>query len=73
MSDNRKAQDSKHAPGARFGARFWDAVEVEIEVLDAADFALFQVADQLPIEPRPGYAESLGQSLSGLVRARFSN
>jgi hypothetical protein len=73
MSENRRAQDSKHAPGARFDARFWDAVEVEIEVLDASDFALFEVADQLPIEPRPGFAEALGQSLSGRVRARFSN
>lgn len=73
MSESRKAQDSKHAPGARFGTRFWDAVEVEIEVLDASDFALFEVADQLPIEPRPGFADSLARSLSGLVRARFSN
>lgn len=73
MSDSRKAQDARHAPGARFGVRFWDAVEVEIEVLDASDFALFQAADQLPIEPRPAFAASLGQSLAGLVRSRFSN
>ena len=63
----------RHAPGARFGARFWDAVEYEIEALDADDFGLFLAADRLPFAPRPGVAEALGDSLAALCRARFSN
>lgn len=74
MGENdRKAQHARQAPGARFGTRFWDAVESEIEALDEADLALFLVADTLPCEPRPGVAESIGASLAALCRARFSN
>jgi hypothetical protein len=65
------------APGAlldtRFGARFWDAVEYEIEALDADDFALFLAADRLPCAAGPGFAESLADSLGALCRTRFSN
>jgi hypothetical protein len=73
MGENRKAQAVWHAPGARFGARFWDAVEYEIEALDLADFELFLEADKLPFEPRPGVAETLLESLAAFCRARFSN
>ena len=73
MGGNEKARHEIHAPGARFGARFWDAVEFEIEALDAADFALFLAADRLPCEARPGVVESLAASLATLCRARFSN
>jgi hypothetical protein len=61
------------AVSARFGARFWDAVEYEIDALDAADFELFLEADRLPIEPRPGVSEALAESLAAFCRARFSN
>jgi hypothetical protein len=73
MSESRKAKPAMHAPGARFGARFWDAVECEIEALDEADFAFFLAADRLPIDARAGFGEQLGQSLAGLCRTRFSN
>ena len=64
---------TRHAPGARFGARFWDAVEYEIEALDADDFALFLEADRLPFAAHPGFVAALGDSLAALCRARFSN
>ncbi len=73
MRQRQKTEKAGHAADARFGSRFWDAVEYEIEVLDAADFDLFLVADRLPIEPRAGFADALRQSLSRLCRARFSN
>jgi hypothetical protein len=73
MSKKRKTGQAMLAADARFGARFWDAVEHEIEVLDEADFALFLAADRLPIEPRADFADALGRSLSRLCRARFSN
>jgi len=73
MGANGKTQASRYAPGAAFGARFWDEVEYEIEALDAADFELFLAADRLPFVPRPGVAETLGDSLAALCRARFSN
>jgi len=74
MSDRRKAeQHTKHAPGARYGAQFWDAVECEIEALDASDLAFFLAADELPLEPSPDFAAALGESLGKLCRARFSN
>jgi hypothetical protein len=63
----------RHAPGARFGARFWEAVECEIEALDARDFALFLAADRLPFAGRPGVFESLLKTLGARCRARFSN
>jgi len=64
---------SQRAPGARFGARFWDAVEYEIEALDADDFALFLAADRLPCAAAPARIDALGDSLAALCRARFSN
>ena len=57
----------------RFGAQFWEAVECEIEALDAADYALFLGADQLEIEPRPGFERALETHLRGLCRRRWSN
>lgn len=74
MSDRRKAeQHGKHSPGARYGAQFWDAVECEIEALDASDFTAFVAAGELPLEPSPDFAAGLGESLGKLCRARFSN
>ncbi len=73
MGESGKAAQVRHAPGARFGARFWDGVEYEIEALDARDFALFLEADRLPYAGRPGVAEELARSLAALCRARFSN
>jgi len=73
MSENGKAQSARYAPGARFGARFWEEVEYEVEALDAADFELFIAADELPIEPRQEALEALVESLAVLCRARFSN
>ena len=35
MGENRRAQQPRQAAGLRFGASFWDAVESEIEALDA--------------------------------------
>jgi hypothetical protein len=69
----RAAPQARQAPGARFGASFWDAVELEIEALDADDFALFLAADGLPCRAAPGLRQSLGDSLAALCRARFSN
>jgi hypothetical protein len=73
MGRSGHTQASRLAPGARFGARFWDAVEHEIEALDADDFALFLAADRLPFAGRPEAVEALGDSLAALCRARFSN
>ena len=73
MGNSGHSQASRQAPGARFGARFWDAVEYEIEALDADDFALFLAADRLPCAAAPRLVEALGDSLARLCRARFSN
>jgi len=73
MGGKQRTQQSRQAADLRFGERFWDAVEYEIEALDAADFALFLAADRLPFAPRPGVAEALGVSLASICRARFSN
>ena len=73
MADMRQTQAAWQAPGARFGARFWDAVEYEIEALDASDFELFLEADELPFAPRAELEESLARSLAAVCRARFSN
>ena len=73
MAKKQRAEKARRAVGARFGTRFWDAVEYEIEVLDEADFAFFLAADRLSIEPRAVFADALGRSLSRLCRARFSN
>ena len=67
MSDRRRVDShARHAPGARYGAQFWDAVECEIEALDASDFAAFVAADDLPIEPRAEFSRGLGESLAAL-------
>ncbi len=73
MGENRRGQRSAHAVSVRFGTRFWDAVEYEIEALDAGDFALFLAADRFPCEARPGAFESIGARLAVLCRERFSN
>ncbi|MEX2208946.1 MAG: hypothetical protein WEF50_22245 [Myxococcota bacterium] len=73
MGNSGHSKAPRQAPGARFGAHFWDAVEVEIEALDVDDFALFLAADRLPCAAAPGRFEALGDALSGLCRARFSN
>lgn len=73
MGNSGHGKASRQAPGARFGARFWDAVEYEIEALDADDFALFLAADGQPCAASPGRFESLGESLAALCRTRFSN
>lgn len=73
MSDRRRVEQHRHAPGARHGAEFWDAVECEIEALDASDFAAFLAAGDLPIEPHAEFERALGESLAALYRARFSN
>jgi hypothetical protein len=73
MGEKLSEKHPRQAPGLRFGARFWDAVEYEIEALDALDFELFLAADRLPFDPGPGVAASLGASLAALCRARFSN
>jgi hypothetical protein len=73
MSDRRRVEQHRHAPGARHGAEFWDAVECEVEVLDASDFAAFHAAGDLPLEPRAEFEQALGKSLAALCRARFSN
>ena len=57
----------------RFGAQFWEAVESEIEALDAGDFALFLGADQLEIEPRPVFEAALETHLRTVCRRRWSN
>jgi hypothetical protein len=74
MSDRRRVEPhTRYAPAARYGAEFWDAVECEIEALDASDFVDFLAADELPFEPRAGFSRALGESLAGLCRTRFSN
>lgn len=73
MAENRKAQQPRQAPGLRFGASFWDAVECEIEALDADDLELFLAGDRLPCQARSGAIESIGATLAALCRARFSN
>ena len=73
MDGKQRAQQPRQAPDVRFGTRFWDAVEYEIEALDAGDFALFLAADQLPFAARSGVADALGESLAAICRARFSN
>jgi len=73
MGEKRATPAPRVAADVRFGARFWDAVEYEVEVLDEDDFALFLAADQLPCEVRPGALESIGASLAALCRSRFSN
>ncbi len=73
MGENQNGRQARQAPGARFGARFWDAVEYEIEALDASDFGMFLAADRLPFEPGPGVSDEITESLAALCRARFSN
>ena len=75
MSERQTRQNAqaRMAGSGRFGARFWDGVESEIEALDPADFALFLEADRLAIEPRGGFERSLETRLRGLVRRRWSN
>ncbi|HTO68397.1 MAG TPA: hypothetical protein VMR31_00925 [Myxococcota bacterium] len=65
--------DARSGSQARHGARFWDAVEREIEALDAGDLALFLAADHLPIEPRASFRRGLRGHLQALCRARWSN
>jgi hypothetical protein len=71
--DTRMQAQSRRAASGRFGSRFWDGVESEVESLDTADFALFLGADQLDIEPRPAFERSLETHLRALVRRRWSN
>jgi hypothetical protein len=74
MSERTKRQHAQQTAGSgRFGARFWDGVETEIEALDLNDFALFLGADRLAIEPRPRFERSLDTHLRALVRRRWSN
>jgi hypothetical protein len=73
MGNSGHSKTARQAPGARFEARFWDAVEYEIEALDAGDFELFLAADRLPCAATPGVVEALGDSLAALCRSRFSN
>ena len=73
MSERDTRQCARRSAAGRFGARFWEGVESEIEALDPADFALFLGAHQLGIEPRPGFESALGAHLGALVRRRWSN
>jgi hypothetical protein len=77
MGRSGERPSDRRAPGAppadRFDARFWDAVEYEIEALDADDFALFLAADGLPCVASRSFADALAGSLASLCRARFSN
>jgi len=57
----------------RFGSSFWDGVECELEVLDAADFEDFLAAEALPIQPSEGFREQLSGYLKGLIRSRFAH
>jgi hypothetical protein len=68
-----RALKARSASQSRFGARFWDGVEREIEALEWADLALFLRADRLPIEPRAAFARGLFGQLEGLARRRWSN
>ena len=63
---------ARSATQPRFGARFWDGVEREIEALDWADLALFMRADRLSIEPRAGYASGLFGQIEAVARRRWS-
>ena len=71
--ETRVHAQSRQAASGRFGARFWDGVEAEIEALDCADFTMFLEADRLDIEPRPAFERSLETHLRALVRRRWSN
>jgi hypothetical protein len=71
--DTRMHAQPRKAASGRFGARFWDGVESEIESLDPADFALFLGADRLDIQPRPAFERGLETHLRALVRRRWSN
>jgi len=72
MSEREQKAQPRKASG-RFGPRFWDAVEREIEAFDPADFAAFANADKLDIEPRPAFERALSTRLRALVRRRWSN
>ena len=69
----RERVNARSAAAAPQGARFWEAVEREIEALDTADLALFLRAHRLPIEPRPAFARGLFAHLQGQARRRWSN
>jgi hypothetical protein len=71
--ETRVQAQSRKAMAGRFGARFWDGVESEIESLDPADLALFLGADRLDIEPRPAFERCLETHLRALGRRRWSN
>jgi hypothetical protein len=83
MSERARAQRAHSTPTGeeqrytpretRFGGRFWDAVEHEVEAVDHADFALFMAAHRLPIEPRPGFRAGLEARLYRVFAARWSN
>lgn len=54
-------------------SEFWDGVEVEIEVLDLADFLEFLDAGDLDFDGSPGFRSALRTRLRGLVRRRFAH
>ena len=68
-----RGRKARGASEPRFGARFWDGVEREIEALDWADLALFLRADRQAIEPRAAFSAGLFGQLRTLARRRWSN
>ncbi len=57
--------------GPRFNPSFWDDVEYEIDTLDVDDFAEFEAAGGLPLEPRSDFESELRERLRLFVRNRY--
>ena len=59
--------------GPWFNPSFWDDVDYEIETLDPDDFAEFEAAEELPIEPRAEFERDLRQQLRTFGATRYGN
>ncbi len=57
--------------GPRFNPDFWDDVDYEVETLDPDDFAEFEAADELPLEPRPEFEHDLRRQLHTFLVTRY--
>ena len=58
--------------GPWFNPSFWDDVEYEIDTLDVDDFAEFEAAEDLPVDPRTDFERDLRERLGAFVRSRHN-
>ena len=58
--------------GPWFSQSFWDDVEYEIETAAADDFEEFEAAEDLSIQPRPGFEADLRERLREYIETRYT-